>query len=197
MKPLIVTISILLMLLGTGPRCSWARQTIAFGPQETSIDGSIPYTVIGSYKARFRDFKGRIVLDVKPLIIRSVDLEIEVKSLVSNSAWCDKLALSRRLLNAARYPKIIFRSSQIIRDETGYKVKGFLEMHGITRALTFPFDAVIMHDPINKRKVLVLHGTWVLDRKKFNIVWSRYLDHGGVVVGDDLTVSWSIRAAVL
>jgi len=177
-----------LFFFGVGICQSHALGIVTFGPKETRIEGSIPYTVVGHYRAQFRAFKGRITLDEGSEQIRSVYLKIEVKSIVSNCSWCDKIARSRRLLNPTRYPYIIFKSDQIIHDEKGYRVKGVLEMHGIKRVMTFPFDVQI------KKQLLVIHGNWVVNRKDFNIVWSRYLDRGGVVVGDYFTVDWGIKA---
>lgn len=187
---------ILFAWIGMGIRQSFAQGIVIFGPHETKLLGSIPYTLIGKYKAQFRDFKGRIVLDEKSYKIQSVYLEISVNSITSNCPWCDKLAKSRRLLNAARYPKIIFKSDQIAPDEEGYKVKGVLVMHGIRRKMTFPFKVDTILDQRTKRKLLILKGIWNINRKKFNIIWNKYLDRGGVLVGNNFTVDWSIRVSV-
>src|SRR5689334_22964550 len=104
--------------LGMGICQSDAQGIITFGPRDTKIDGSIPYAVMGKYKVRFNAFKGRITLDEKSQRIQSVYLEIEASSIKSNRPWYDKIARSRRLLYTARYPKIIFKSDKIIKDET-------------------------------------------------------------------------------
>jgi polyisoprenoid-binding protein YceI len=176
---------------------SYAGEIITFGPQETEIEGSIKYSVIGRYIAHFNSFKGRIAWDERSQRLLSVYLEIDAGSIKSNHLWCDKLARSRRLLNTARYPKIIFKSDKIIQDQSGYKVKGVLEMHGIKRRMIFPFESKMIIDRDTKRKWLELKGSWNIDRKDFNIIWNRYLDHGGIVVSDIFTVNWGIKALYL
>ncbi len=175
---------------------SYADGMITFGPRETKIEGSIRYTVIGQYRAHFDIFKGRIDLAGKSQKVQSVYLEIEAGSIRSRHPWCDKLARSRRLLNTARYPKIIFKSDKIIFDESGYKVKGVLELHGIKRRMIFPFESRVILDQISGRKILVLKGSWDIERKDFNIIWNKYLDHGGLVVSDEFTVNWGIKAYI-
>lgn len=172
---------------------SMAQGIVTFGPKETKIVGSIPYSVIGKYKAQFSAFKGRIALDLDLQRVQSVYLEIEANSIQSNCPWCDKLARSRRLLNTARFPRIIFKSSKIIQDAKGFKVNGVLLMHGITRRMTFPFKAIIIIDQNTRRKFLELQGSWLINRKDFNIIWNKLLDRGGVVVGNTLTVDWGIK----
>lgn len=182
------------VFLGVGISQSFAQNIVIFGPKEARIEGSIPYSLIGKYKAQFRVFKGRIIWDDSLQRVRSVYLEIEAGSIRSNHPWCDRIARSRRLLHTVLYPKIIFQSDKVIKDESGYKIKGILEMHGIKRRMTFPFRVDMMGD--QKRELLDLKGSWVINRKDFNIVWSKLLDREGVLVGDDFTVNWDIKVSI-
>ena len=195
MKSFIFIFFTLTTFLGMGISRSPAQGVVIFGPQETKIEGSIKYSVLGRYTVHFNNFKGRIILDEKPQRVRSVYLEINAASLKSNHPWYDKLARSRRLLNAARYPKIIFKSDKILQDAGGYQVKGVLEMHGIRRRMIFPFKAEIIGQN-SQWKLLDIKGSWNIDRKDFNIIWNKYLDHGGIVVSDVFTVNWGIRAYI-
>ena len=188
---------LLIVFLGAGITRSWGDGVSAVGPQDTKIEGAIKYSVIGTYRAEFNKFKGRIALDDNWQKVKSVYLEIEVRSIHSNCRWCDKFARSRRLLNALRYPKIIFKGDRIVQHDKAYKVTGILEMHGIKRRLTFPFSVQVLTDQKTKHKVLILTGNWSINRKDFNIVWNKLLDHGGVLVGDNFTVNWGIKAALL
>jgi polyisoprenoid-binding protein YceI len=187
---------VLMVLLGIGISRSSAGSVITFGPKDTKIEGSISYTAIGQYKAQFKDFKGRITLDDRSQFIRSVYLDIKVKSITSNCRWCDRAARSHRLMNAAKYPDIIFKSGTIDHDRKGYKVKGILEMHGIKRVMTFPFNAAIIKDQKTQGRELLINGSWAINRKDFNIIWNKLLDRGGVLVGDYLTVHWGIKAYI-
>jgi len=120
-KDLLAGIFFLTILLGMNVGKSYAGETIKFGPHEAKIEGAIKYSLIGSYRAHFNDFKGRITFDERSRQIGSVYLEIEAGSIRSDHPWCDKIARSRRLLYALRYPKIIFKSDKIIQDKNGTK----------------------------------------------------------------------------
>ena len=169
---------------------AYAQRVVLFSPREAKIEGSIPYAVIGKYKAEFKVFKGEIDLDQNLQRIRSVVLDIKVNSITSNSPRCDHIIRSGRLLNSKRYPDIVFHSDKIIHDDEGFKVQGVLGMHGIKKRLIFPFKVAITHD------LLDIQGSWIINRKDFHIIWNRYLDHGGVLVGDDLTVNWVIKVPI-
>ena len=182
-----------IFLFGTGESRSLGSEVLTFGPHEAKIMGYIPYTVIGTYEVKFRSFKGKVTVDEKLQSIQSVYLEIEANSIESNCPWCDKVARSRKFLNTARYPKIIFKSDRITHDQGGFNVKGVLRMQQIKRRLSFPFNARFIFDRENNRKILELKGAWRINRKEFNIIWNKYLDRGGVLVGDIITVDWAIR----
>ena len=134
-----MTVLFLFFLLSLGVKVSHAQEIIDFGPKETRIDGSIPYIVIGKYKAHFKAFKGKIIVDQASGQIHSVFLDIKVGSISSNCPWCDKIVKSRKLLNPAKYSSIIFKSERITHDSNGYKVRGLLTLHGVTRPMSFPF----------------------------------------------------------
>ena len=184
-------IIIFILLLMGGASSGYALNAITFGPKETRINGSIKYSVLGKYLAHFESFTGTIKLDDQSHAIRSVDLAIKASTLRSNCAWCDKIVCSKRLLNTAIYPQIIFKSDTIIKDGKDYRVHGTLSMHGISKAMTFPFVANFVQE--HGRNVLDLKGKWVINRKAFGITWNKLLDHGGVLVGDQITVDWGIR----
>jgi len=196
MKFLLLVFLVSMVFWGNGFGNSFAEGIVVFGPKQARIDGSVPYAVIGNYKARFKVFKGTVVLNQDLRQVQSVYLEIKVNSITSNCPWCDKLARSRRLLNPAQYPKIVFKSEKIWHDEGDFKVRGILAMHGIEKQMTFPFNVEIIDEGKVGKKLLNLKGSWTFNRKDFNIVWSKLLDRDGILVGDNITVNWGIRAYI-
>jgi len=191
--PKIFLIFVVLTVFGSA--LSFSKEIINFGPRETRIDGSIPYSLIGQYEAQFKHFKGRIVLDDQAQNVQSVYLEIEARSITSNCSFCDKVVGSPRLLYIKKYPKIIFKSNAIFHDQHGYKVRGVLEMRGVKKEMTFPFKFSRREDGLNG-PLIDLQGSWMINRKDFHIIWNKVLDKGGILVGDYLTVDWGIKAHV-
>lgn len=183
-----------MMIAAASP--SEGMQKIEFGPQETDITGSIKYSVIGKYKANFQRFKGEITYDSRSQQITAVHLEIEAETITSNCDWCDKIVRSEQLLDTDQHPLITFKSSEIISDGDGYRVKGTLEMHGITREAEFPFKADIAAAGDTQQETLAVNGTWQINRKDFDIIWNRVLDKGGILVGNEITVDWGIQSEI-
>jgi polyisoprenoid-binding protein YceI len=186
MKKIIGLIAIAVVFL---PVSVWAK-VYSFDCKDSKVQGSIKYAVIGSYNGSFDVCQGKIGYDPVQQRVESVDLQIKVRSVHSQCPWCDKLAVSRRLLNPNVYPFISFKSHEFEkRSAHEYLVKGVITMHGVARSIKSGFT---LHE--EDQGGLYLKGDWVLRRKDFNIVWNKALDHGGVVVGEDMTVSWKVKA---
>ena len=173
------------------PAAVFGSFNVEVGPQDAVIKSSIKYSVIGSYVAEFDEYKGAITFDQETDEIQSVDLNIDSASIKSNCSWCDKIVRSKQLLHVEEHPQIIFRSDEIIRDADGYQVKGILDLHGEQRELSFPFIVSRVEDQ------LIAKGQWVIERKEFKIIWNRFLDKGGVLVGNTITVDWEINLPIL
>ena len=186
----------LLVLLGLGIPSAQAGGEIIFGPQETKIKGSIKYSVIGRYIAGFKSFQGKVTLDNNDHQIRSVDLEIDAGSIESNCKWCDNIVRSDQLLAVKKYPKIIFTSDEIIQNKSDYTVKGTLEMHGVKKRVSFPFQAQVVSAKDSSTKMMEVKGEWKINRKDFKIICNKVLEQGGVLVGNYITVNWGITAEI-
>ena len=164
-------------------------------PENSEILASVKYTMIGKYVAGFDSYRGEIVYDETTNKIKSVYFEMDVKSLNSNFKALDKLALSQSLLDAKNHPKIIFKSSEISEEKDEYVARGSLEVHGVKQDVIYPFVANIIENE-NGTISFTGRGTWVINRKDYGIYWNKYLDKGGVLVGNHVTVDWVMFLSV-
>lgn len=187
---LIFALAIIGLLFSTSAVVA-ATISVEFGPAQTELQGSIKYSVIGRYLARFERFNGQINVDPATGLVRSVELRIEADSIKSDCGWCDKIVRSPQLLDTAKYPEIVFQGSEITADGDGYIVRGFLDMHGKRREMSFPFDATVSLEDSGQQ--LAASGRWVINRKEFDITWNRLLDKGGMLVGNHVTVEWQVN----
>ena len=171
------------------PNLGLADQSYSFTCKDSKIEGSIKYGFIGTYHFTFKDCLGALVYDPASGQVRSVQLKIRIKSLSSNCAWCDKIVLSRRLLDYAKYPEITYESQAFTKKDEIYKVVGNVQVHGVSKSLKSEFSL----EPY-QQKNLLLKGSWLLRRKDYNLIWNKLLDHGGFVVGETVQLNWRIHA---
>lgn len=164
-------------------------------PHLSQIKGTVKYTVLGKYVAWFQKFKGTFVFDPERLEKSTVTLSVNAASLHSSHPRLDRMAKSKRLLYTKKFPEFVFVSQSIRRSPGGdghrFEVAGLLTMRGVTKELHFPFN-VTGPEGDKKNRRIKASGTWVINRKDFGIFWHEVLDHGGIIVGDHLTVHWQL-----
>ena len=186
--------TICLVLLVTAPLTAEAAvREFRFDQESSHLEGSIKYALIGTYEARFREFGGVLKLDDRDIENSSVELKVSVDSIRSRYPRLDRIVRSDRLLDTATYPTIDFKSRAIRRLADGYQVDGRVRLHNISKELSFRF---FFEGPYRAGDDMYVRarGQWLVNRKDFDIIWSRWLDHGGIVVGDYITVDWEILA---
>lgn len=189
MKSILGRLIIFIFLLGVSACSAFADSQYAFSCDSSTIKGSIKYSVLGRYVSDFKDCAGTILYDELTKQIKFVRLEIKAKSIQSECQWCDSVVISKKLLDTEQFPLIVFESKYFKRDSEGYWANGKIDMHGVSQKFNSQFSV-----KENMPGELSLSGTWVLRRKDFKISWSKLLDHGGILVGEHITVGWEVFA---
>ena len=78
--------------------------------------------------------------------------------------------------------------------KTKFKVNGFLTMHGVRKEVVL--DAEFLgkgNDPWGNLRY-GFHASTVVNRKDFEMQWNEALETGGVLVGDEVTISLDMEA---
>jgi polyisoprenoid-binding protein YceI len=110
---------------------------LAVDPTRSSIEftGS---KVTGKHEGGFDDFAGSIELvDDDPTASR-VWIEIDTTSLWADDDRLTKHLKSPDFFEVETYPQATFESTTIEQSEDGYVVTGNLDLHGVTKSISFP-----------------------------------------------------------
>ena len=172
---------------------AFGGQSYYIDPELSKIDGSIHYSVVGTYHAMFEDFSGTFHYDPNDVGKSWVVFEIKTASIKSRFETLDNIVRSKQIFDVENYPLTIFKSKSMTPGEQDGEllVVGDLILHGVTKEITFPF---YVEGPFENKKDgdIRAKGKWVINRKEFNIIWSKWLDVGGILVGNHITVDWEI-----
>ena len=164
----------------------------SFGPDNSSITASVSYVTFKKFMASFERYRGSLEIDPKEGVVKSIFLKIEAASIKSAFEFKNSIVCSSKVLDVKKFPFIIFQSLSIVKMKNGFVVNGTLESHGIKNPAQFTFKTGKTIDDHGKR-VFRCSGKWLVDRKKFGVVWSKYLDHGGIIIGNYISVDWEIN----
>src|SRR5689334_18483319 len=88
----------------------------------------------------FKTFTGSIAFDEQNLATSRFDVSIDVSSINTGNGMQNKHAKSSDWFDAAKYPTIKFTSKKFAKTGANYQVTGDLQMHGITKEVTIPFQ---------------------------------------------------------
>ena len=174
------------------PRISMGEEKFVVEPKFSSIRCSVKYVVVPRINADIKDFSGIIAFDPKKVDKSSVVLKIKTASIDTKKPSWNRFIRSRRLLDASKYPEIVFQSQSVKYKKGQYFVKGILNMHGVSREIIFPFTIEGPVSNKNGQRLIRAKGEWLINRKDFNVIWHKTWDKGGMIIGDIVKIDWDL-----
>jgi polyisoprenoid-binding protein YceI len=88
-----------------------------------------------------------------------------------------------------------FKSTDIkVADDGELKVQGDLTIRGVTRKVTFAVEGPTppTKDPWGNTRIAV-SATTKINRKDFGLTWNAALETGGILVGDEVTITLDVE----
>ena len=188
MRSVVAMVSALVVSVTVGLAGEWN-----IDPVHSSVGFSVKHLMISNVKGGFGKFSGTAKYD--PAVPGNLVIEgsIEAASIDTGNGMRDKDLRSENFLDVAKYPLITFKSTAIKKASDGhYTLTGDLGMHGVTNAVTFEVTGLAA--PVNfMGKRVGLSVTGQIARDKFGLTYNKALETGGVVVGNEVTVSADIE----
>ena len=162
----------------------------------SSANFSIKHMMIAKVHGGFEKLSGSLVLDASDITKSSVEASIDASSINTREPQRDAHLKSADFFDIEKYPTLNFKSSKVERDGDDLKVTGNLTIHGVTKEVVFAVEGPSeeMKDPYENIKIGI-SATTKIKRKDFGLSWNAALEAGGVLVGDDVTISLDIQFA--
>ncbi len=187
------TILGLALLLAAAPAVRAERYTIDGAHSKAQF--SIRHMMVSNVRGEFSKMQGTIDYDEKnPEAIR-IEATIDVASINTGEPKRDEHLKSADFFDVAKYPVITFRSKSARKTANGLAVTGDLTMHGVTREVVLQVEGPSpeVRDPWgNLRRGAT--ATTKINRKDFGLTWNAALETGGVVVGEEVSITIDVEA---
>jgi polyisoprenoid-binding protein YceI len=164
-------------------------------PVHSHAEFKVKHLMISNVKGQFTRLKGVLALDENNIENSRVEATIEAASINTREEQRDTHLKSADFLNVEKYPELSFKSTRVTRvaDEE-LAVAGDLTIHGVTRNVVFNVEGPTLptKDPWgNMRRGL--SATTKISRKDFGLTWNAALETGGVMVGDEVTITLEVE----
>src|SRR6202795_3047498 len=155
----------------------------------------VKHMMISNVKGHFAKVTGVLTLDETDLTNSRVEALIETASIETRDAQRDAHLKSADFFHVEKFPSLSFKSTDIslVRDGE-LSIEGDLTIRGVTRKVLFAVDGPTppTKDPWGGTRVAV-SATTKINRKDFGLTWNAALETGGILVGDEVTITLDVE----
>jgi polyisoprenoid-binding protein YceI len=138
---------------------------------------------------------GTVVFDEADVTKSSVQATIDVAGIDTREPKRDAHLKAPDFLDAATYPTITFKSKKVESAAPDkFKITGDLTIRGVTKEVTLDVEGTPkpLNDPFGKIRMGGVARTRI-NRQDFGVNFSKTMDNGGLVVGNDVDVTIDVE----
>jgi polyisoprenoid-binding protein YceI len=164
-------------------------------PVHSSAEFKVKHMMISNVKGHFTGISGELLLDPKNIANSRVEASIDAGSINTREADRDAHLKSSDFFDVQKFPVLNFQSTRIERAGDGeLAVTGDLTIHGVTRPVVFQVEGPTPEgkDPWGNTRI-GLSATTKINRKDFGLIWNAALETGGILVGEDVTITLDVQ----
>lgn len=166
-------------------------------PAHSSAGFSVRHMMIAKVHGAFEKISGKLVYDAANPANSSVEATIDAASINTRDAQRDGHLKSADFFDVEKFPQLTFKSKKIEKAGSGeLKVTGDLTIHGVTKEVVLAVEGPTGEhkDPWGNIKIGA-SGSTKINRKDFGLTWNAALEAGGVLVGDEVTITLDVQFA--
>jgi polyisoprenoid-binding protein YceI len=172
-----------------------AASTWKIDPVHSVAEFRVRHMMISNVRGQFTGVTGTLTYDPAHLEKSSVEASIDVATINTHDPQRDTHLKSPDFFDAEKFPTLTFRSSRVTRRADGsLAVAGPLTLHGATREVEFTVEGPTAptKDPWGNTRVGVAASTKI-DRRDFGLTFNAALETGGVMVGEEVSITLELE----
>jgi len=164
-------------------------------PSHSMAEFKVKHMMIANVKGQFSKVSGALVLNESDLTNSRIEASIEAASIHTRDEQRDAHLKSADFFDVEKFPTLHFKSQgiNIVRDGE-LSVEGDLTIRGVTRKVRFTVEGPTppTRDPWGNTRVAV-SGTTKVNRKDYGLTWNAALETGGILVGEEITITLDVE----
>lgn len=164
-------------------------------PTHSVAEFKVKHMMISNVKGHFPKVSGVLTLHESNPASSHVEASIDVSSIVTRDEQRDGHLKSADFFDAEKYPTMTFKSTGVkVKGLEAGEVEGDLTIKGVTKKVAFDVEGPTApaKDPWGNTRVAVT-ATTKISRKEFGLTWNSTLETGGVLVGDEVTITLEVE----
>ena len=154
----------------------------------SEVGFKVRHMMISNVSGNFASFDATLNAADENLADASFDFSAAIDSIQTGVADRDGHLKSGDFFDAAAYPTLSFKSTEVIQHGGEWQIKGDMTIKGVSHPVTLAAEfAGIALDPYGQTKAgLTITGK--IKRSDFGLTWSAVTEAGNVVLGDEITL---------
>ena len=164
-------------------------------PIHSVAEFKVKHMMISNVKGQFPRVIGILSLDESDVTNSRVEASIEAGSIETRDSQRDAHLKSADFFDVEKFPTLSFRSGRIrVVSDDKLEVEGDLTIRGVTRKVLFSVEGptATAKDPWGRTRVAI-SATTKINRKDFGLTWNAALETGGILVGDEVTITLDVQ----
>jgi len=150
---------------------------------------------VSTVRGSFPKFSGSLQIAGDDPTVAVFQVVIDVTSIDTRDAKRDEHLKSAEFFDAAKFPTMTFKSRKVVKAGEGrLKITGDLTLKGVSKEVVLDVEgpSAAAKDPWGMVRIGA-QATAKINRQDFGLTWSKALETGGVVVGDEVTITLDIE----
>ncbi|MGH9586860.1 MAG: YceI family protein [Acidobacteriaceae bacterium] len=177
------------------PQAQPSVSTWTIDPVHSVAEFKVKHMMVSNVKGQFTGVSGTLTLNEGDITGSRVEATIDASTITTRDVQRDTHLRSAEFLDVDKFPTLTFHSTSVNRKGEGLlEVSGPLTIHGVTRDATFKVEGPTPEtpDPWGKTR-RGLSAQTKFSRKDFGLVWNATLETGGVLVGDEVSITLDVE----
>ena len=176
--------------MGTLVKTKWG-----IDPAHSEIAFKVKHLMITNVKGLFKEYGASIYTTGEDFLTSDIDFWMDPASVETGVADRDAHLKSADFFDVENYKRIHFigKSYEKVDNDGSYELWGDLTIKDVTKEIKLDVEfGGVMKDPWGNEKAgFSINGK--LNRKDFGLTWNAALEAGGVLVGDNVSISCEVQ----
>ncbi|HNP60850.1 MAG TPA: YceI family protein [Nitrospirales bacterium] len=153
----------------------------------------VAHMVVSKTNGRFTEYSGVVEMDPEAKEFKTIEAVIQTASVTTDHQKRDEHLRSPDFFDVEKFPTMTYAMKSYKKTGEDYTAIGELTLLGVTKEITLvgTFNGVAQDPWGNTRAGFTASGT--VNRKDFGMKFSKLLDSGGMLVGDEVKIILEIE----
>ncbi|MDH3503177.1 MAG: YceI family protein [Nitrospirota bacterium] len=159
----------------------------------STIGFQVAHMVVSKTNGKFTEYSGVVEMDPEALKFTTIEAVIQTSSVTTDHQKRDEHLRSPDFFDVQKFPTMTYTMKSYKKSGDNYTAVGDLTLLGVTKEISLvgTFNGVAQDPWGNTRAGFTAAGT--VNRKDFGMKFSKLLDNGGMLVGDEVKIILEIE----